>query len=238
MQEVDFPALLDKTLHADLRFYAYCPSQDIIACCFSDHISCHRLNWQRLWVFQQQQGDSPPTALVWHPEARFLGVGFESGLVILLNPENGELCGKSQAATSPVNSMHWVEEEEGTSAGCCMLEDHRAWPLEQAFSATWPSPPVTMLAEPAIWNALLRRTHGGAAQGAHISAPQLPSKLAVLCITDGVGNITLLTAGLSTLATFEFALLLGQEMQPGKGEHVHVLKVARSCKFYVLLHSA
>ena len=133
MQEVDFPALLDKTLHADLRFYAYCPSQDIIACCFSDHISCHRLNWQRLWVFQQQQGDSPPTALVWHPEARFLGVGFESGLVILLNPENGELCGRSQAATSPVASMNWLEEEDGSSAGCCMLEDHRAVTLEHTF---------------------------------------------------------------------------------------------------------
>ena len=135
MQEVDFPPLLDKTLHADLNFYAYCPSQDIIACCFGDHISCHRLNWQRLWVFQQGQEDSPPTALVWHPEARFLGVGFESGLVILLNPENGELCGRSQAATSPVTSMNWLEEEEGTNAGCCMPEDHRALTSEHTFGS-------------------------------------------------------------------------------------------------------
>ena len=144
MEQPTFPILLDRTLNSELLYWSICPTQDVIACCFADHVSCNRLHWQRLWNFQRQGRPTLPSSLVWHPEARSVGVGFDDGSVVLLDPESGELQHEARISEARITSLSWLEEEPTTSSKsytyahnrtqifACSLDRSQA--LEQAAS--------------------------------------------------------------------------------------------------------
>lgn len=112
MIETPLTLLFDRTLNADLLAWAICPTQDIIACCFPDQISCHRLQWQKLWAYQHSDRTLVPTALAWHPEAKSLAVGFSNGSLVLLDPEAGTLQHVAKPGTGRITSLSWLEEVE------------------------------------------------------------------------------------------------------------------------------
>lgn len=114
MEHTEISLLLDRHINADLLLWSICPTQDVIACCFTDQIACHRLHWQRLWVYQHKNRNASPTAIVWHPEAKLLGVGLDDGTVILLDPETGSLSREMKVVESAITSLSWLEEERGS----------------------------------------------------------------------------------------------------------------------------
>lgn len=105
-----FSLSLDRKLHADLTLVALCPTQDIVACCFSDQISCHRLNWQKIWTHQVTECNGPPSAIHWHPDAALLAVGFCDGFLLLLEPERGEVRSKTKVGAHRITTLSWTEE--------------------------------------------------------------------------------------------------------------------------------
>jgi len=110
MEEANFSLSLDRALHSDLLILAICPTQDIIACCFTDQISCHRLQWQKIWTHPLTKVDGTPTAIVWHPDAKLLGVGSSDGTLTLLDPERGDVCASVRVSDVEITSLSWLED--------------------------------------------------------------------------------------------------------------------------------
>ena len=110
MEEASFSLTLDRSLPSDLLLLSICPTQDIIACCFNDQVSCHRLQWQRIWTHPLTKADGTPTAIVWHPDAKLLGVGSSDGTLVLLEPEKGDIRASRRISEAPITSLSWLED--------------------------------------------------------------------------------------------------------------------------------
>ena len=121
-----FSVSLDKKLHSDLLLLALCPTQDLVACCFSDHISCHRLNWQKVWSYQCDD-EGEPTAICWHPEALLIIIGFKEGALLALDTEQGALKSVTKGPHC-ISSLSWLETEHGPHTGMskhqCTVSHH------------------------------------------------------------------------------------------------------------------
>ena len=110
MDEGGFSLTLDRSLPSDLLLLSICPTQDIIACCFNDQISCHRLQWQRIWTRTLTKADGAPTSIVWHPDAKLLGFGSSDGTLALLEPEKGDIRASRRISEAPITSLSWLED--------------------------------------------------------------------------------------------------------------------------------
>ncbi len=93
-----FTQLDDKILTATITLAAWCPTMDLLAVAFADgRVAVHRLNWERIWVTRTA---SPPTALAWTPSGDALSIGCESGAVLLVAPETGDVTAQREEIES------------------------------------------------------------------------------------------------------------------------------------------
>ena len=111
-----FALSLDRKLHSDLLLIALCPTQDLVICCFSDQVTCYRLNWQKVWTHQYTETASLPSAIAWHPEATFIAIGFADGTLQILETERGETEARTPG-TDQIASLSWLEEASGVHQG-------------------------------------------------------------------------------------------------------------------------
>lgn len=121
-EDSKFNLSLDRKLQSDVLLVAISSSQDIIACCFNDDISCHRLNWQRIWVHSFTKSNAEPSALCWRPDAGLLAIGFSDGRLVLLETERGEQHATVKTGAEGINHLSWVEEApRGQRGTLCYL---------------------------------------------------------------------------------------------------------------------
>jgi hypothetical protein len=201
MDEGGFALSLDRSLHSELLLLSICPTQDIIACCFSDQISCHRLQWQRIWTHPIAKRDGSPTAIVWHPDAKLLGIGFSDGTLTLLEPERGEVCVSVKVLESRITSLSWLEDLGLAEEGILLKIGGEYWDLIVSLLKSLVQHCDDTCADLGVLKA-------AASVRRHTGGPwSLPSKSAkpwtVLCAGDERGRISLLSEGLTTLASFD-----------------------------------
>mmetsp|Transcript_21502 Transcript_21502/g.55156 ORF Transcript_21502/g.55156 Transcript_21502/m.55156 type:complete len:831 (+) Transcript_21502:164-2656(+) len=198
-EAVAFTPLLDRSLPAEVRVSAWCPTMDLLALATADgQVAVQRLTWQpRSW--QQLWSVTPEadvTSLCWQPDGKALAVGHCDGGIALLDVENGEPTRARQTLhQAAVVALSWVD---GDPKPC--LEDRST----RFFS---PPPPPLPEAQNSSGDCYTDIMH----HGPHAARwPPLPGRMSVIVSADESGRLLVSAYSASLLAS----LNLGDVFQP------------------------
>ncbi|XP_066278260.1 anaphase-promoting complex subunit 4-like [Branchiostoma lanceolatum] len=113
--QCSFRQLKEKSLSTEVTQMQWNPKMDLLALANTQgEVWLHRLNWQRVWTLSPPTGATEGqgvTGLAWRPDGQVLGVGYQSGQVVLCDVEKAEVLHTS-TLSHPVSCMTWQEAEE------------------------------------------------------------------------------------------------------------------------------